>query len=236
MEAECTTSSSVGVRLSDTGLVIIRNAEFDDLSLIGGTGLGWFSSTRYAEKIRGPVITTPALAGYVPSQYGCAMAEDAETAFWELHRQLLYEGFFGNHLNEIGEQVWIHETAVVGKDGFEVHDGKLIPHGGYVRLGDFVTIGANTCVDRSLWKEPTFIGERTNVDNLVHIAHNVQIGKRCRIVAGTVIGGSTIIGDDVFVGIGAHIRPGVTIGDGAFIGMSVTVLKDVAPGERITIG
>lgn len=190
---------------------------------------------KYAERVKGPVITTLDIVRHIPMLYGVALASDPETAFWALHVKLMADGFFPQTgVVLTGNDTYIHPTAVIGKDGFEHHRNQQIPHAGWVRIGDRVTIGANTCVDRSLWKEPTSIGDDTHIDNLVHVAHNVVIGARCRVVAGTVLGGSAVLGDDVFVGIGARIRPGVHIGDGAFIGMSVTVLDDVAPGARLT--
>ena len=220
--------------LSDTGLTLVRNAEFADLGLLGTQGLGYLLDHKYVEKVKGPVISTPAAAGYVPWEFGCALADDPESAFWDLHEQLVKEGFYPRRQDEAGDGTKIDLTAAIGRQGFEVHNHRRITHAGWVKIGDRCTVGAHTAIDRSLWKEPTSIGDDTHIDNLVHVAHNVQIGSRCMIVAGTVIGGSVFIGNDVFIGIGARIRPGVRIGDGAFIGMSVTVLKDVAAGERLT--
>lgn len=222
------------MKLSDTGLTLLRNADFDDLGLLGTTGLGYLLDRKYVDKVKGPVISTPAAAGYVPWEFGLATADDPESGFWDLHERLVKKGFYPRHSSEAGTGTTIHPTAAIGQDGFEIHNHRRITHAGWVKIGDRCTIGAHTAVDKSLWKEPTSIGDDTHIDNLVHVAHNVQIGQRCMIVAGTVIGGSAIIGDDVFIGIGAHLRPGVHVGDGAFIGMSVTVLKDVPAGARVT--
>lgn len=223
------------MRLSETRLAVITDADFDDLGLLpNGRGtLGYLSDVRFLSKVGGPVITSVYDGPGYP--LGAAWAQHPEDEFWGLHERLILLGFYPKCDTEVGEGTTVHHTAVIGKEGFEIHNGRLIPHAGYVRIGDRVTIGAQTCVDRSLWKQPTSIGDDTHLDNLVHCAHNVQIGKRCMIVAGSVIGGSAVIGDDVFIGIGARIRPGVHIGNGAFIGMSVNVLRDVAPGERLVI-
>ena len=126
--------------------------------------------------------------------------------------------------------------VVIGANGFgDVWDGeKLIPfpHHGGVKIGLDTRIGCNTCIDRaSLAGEFTEIGDGTKIDNLVHIAHNVKIGKHCLIIAGAVIGGSAIIGDRVYIGMGALIKNKVKIGDDATIGMGAVVLKDVPAGE-----
>lgn len=223
------------MRLSDTGLTVLHEGEFDDLGLLGTTGLGYLVDAKYASRVKGPVITTLAIARAANLSQGVIVTDDPESTFWALHVRLMADGFFPKTgVVMQGHDTRIHPSAVIGKDGFEHHQNQQIPHAGWVRIGDNVTIGAQTCVDKSLWKEPTSIGHDSHIDNLVHVAHNVAIGRRCRVVAGTVIGGSVRIGDDVFIGIGARIRPGVTIGDGAFIGMSVTVLADVEPGARLT--
>ena len=111
-------------------------------------------------------------------------------------------------------------------------DGSLVsfPHYGGVIIGENVDIGKHVAIDRGYLGD-TVIGDGTKVDNLVHIAHNVVIGKDTMIVAGTIIGGSVSIGNRCFIGIGAMIKNGVSIGDDATIGMGSVVLKDVPPGE-----
>lgn len=226
------------MRLVETGLTVLRDGEFDDLGLIGTTGLGYLADAKYASKVNGPVITTQAIARDACLLHGVIVAEDPETAFWDLHERLAASGTFYDWSNDVYPVVLRPETviqpsAVLGGRGFEVHNHKRVTHAGYVCIGERVSIGANSCVDRSIWKKPTSIGEDTHIDNLVHVAHNVQIGKRCFIAAGAIFAGSAVVGDDVFVGIGALVRPGVHIGDGAFIGMGVRVMRDVAVGERL---
>lgn len=228
------------MRLSDTGLTVLRDGDFDDLGLLGTTGLGYLADAKFAPKVKGPVITTQTIARDAVLTQGVIVAADPETAFWDLHERLFASGTFYDWSNDVYPVVLRTETviqpsAVLGGPGFEVHSHKRITHAGYVCIGDRVTIGANSCVDRSVWKKPTFIDEDTHIDNMVHVAHNVQIGKRCFIAAGAIFAGSSVVGDDVFVGIGALVRPGVHIGDGAFIGMGVRVMRDVAAGERLVI-
>lgn len=136
----------------------------------------------------------------------------------------------------IGNDCVIHAGAVIGADGFGyVRDGEngyvKFPQIGTVVIEDNVEIGANTCVDRGALGE-TRIGEGTKIDNLVQIAHNVQIGKRVVIAAQTGISGSTIIEDDCViggqVGMGDHAR----VLSGAVIGSQAGIL----PGKIVRAG
>jgi UDP-3-O-[3-hydroxymyristoyl] glucosamine N-acyltransferase len=137
---------------------------------------------------------------------------------------------------EIGRNCVVHAGAVIGADGFgyvadEKGEYHQFPQVGTVVIGDGVEIGANTCIDRGALGE-TRIGEGTKIDNLVQIAHNVQIGKRVVIAAQTGISGSTVIEDDCViggqVGMGDHAR----VQSGAVIGSQAGVLpgKIVRPG------
>jgi UDP-3-O-[3-hydroxymyristoyl] glucosamine N-acyltransferase len=136
---------------------------------------------------------------------------------------------------QIGENVTIHAGAVIGADGFGFvnHQGKYLkfPQIGRVIIGNEVEIGANTCIDRGALGV-TRIGDGTKIDNLVQIAHNVEIGRNVVIAAQTGISGSTVIEDDCViggqVGMGDHAR----VLSGAVIGSQAGVLprKIVRPG------
>jgi UDP-3-O-[3-hydroxymyristoyl] glucosamine N-acyltransferase len=135
----------------------------------------------------------------------------------------------------IGNNVVLHAGVVIGADGFGfVRDSERyvkFPQIGTVVIEDDVEIGANSCVDRGALGI-TFIGEGTKIDNLVQIAHNVQIGKRVVIAAQTGISGSTVIEDDCViggqVGFGDHAR----VLSGAIIGSQAGVL----PGKIVRAG
>src|SRR5262245_48645582 len=103
---------------------------------------------------------------------------------------------------------------------------KRRPHLKSVEIGKNVEIGSFTVVHRGRWRD-TKIGEGTKIDSLVHVAHNVVIGKHCLIVAGTVIGGSCTIGDECFIGENCSIKQGVTIASNVTIGMASNVRHDI---------
>jgi len=121
----------------------------------------------------------------------------------------------------IGNDVVLHSGVVIGADGFgyvadENGEHVKFPQIGSVVIEDSVEIGANSCVDRGSLGE-TRIGAGTKIDNLVQIAHNVQIGKNCIIVALSGISGSSVLEDNVVlagqVGIADHVllKRGVVI-------------------------
>lgn len=142
---------------------------------------------------------------------------------------------YGN--TNIGRNVIIDSFTVIASDGFgfeKNEDGKWekFPHIGSVEINDDVEIGANVCIDRGTI-ESTVIGAGTKIDNLVHVAHNVKIGKNCMIVAHSLLGGSSTLGDCVYVSMSAVIRDGIKIGTKATIGMGSVVTKDVVNGVTV---
>jgi UDP-3-O-[3-hydroxymyristoyl] glucosamine N-acyltransferase len=134
--------------------------------------------------------------------------------------------------SQIGKYVVLHSGAIIGADGFGFVkiDGRheKIPQIGNVILEDFVDIGANTTIDRARFAS-TIIGQGTKIDNLVQIAHNVQIGKNCIIIAQTGIAGSTVIGDNVTIGGQVGIAGHLHIADGTQICAQSGVTKNTEP-------
>jgi UDP-3-O-[3-hydroxymyristoyl] glucosamine N-acyltransferase len=136
----------------------------------------------------------------------------------------------------VGNRVVIHAGAVIGADGFGfVKDGSAqikFPQVGKVMIEDDVEIGANTCIDRGSL-EATIIRRGVKLDNLIQVAHNVQIGEHTVIAAQTGISGSSSLGAECLiggqVGIGEHAR----IDDHAIIGGQGGVLngKHIRGGE-----
>lgn len=136
---------------------------------------------------------------------------------------------------KIGMNCIIHAGAVIGCDGFGYERDRLEPikiaQLGGVIIGHGVEIGANACIDRGSLRD-TIIGNSVKIDNLVHIAHNVEIGDGTLIVAGAVIAGGVSIGRNVWIAP-CYIKENVRIGDGSVIGMGSVVLKDVPAGSTV---
>lgn len=130
----------------------------------------------------------------------------------------------------IGKNVIIDSGAVIGAAGFGfVRDKDGVPHRfpqlGGVIIGDDVEIGANTCIDRGAL-ENTIIHKGVKIDNLVQIAHNVEIGKHTYIMGQTAIAGSVKIGSKCWVAP-SYIINKIAIGDNVTIGFGAVVLKSV---------
>ena len=138
----------------------------------------------------------------------------------------------------LGANIYIGHNCSIGLRGFGYErDEDLtpinIPHTGKVIIGDNVSIGSNTCIDRGTISD-TIIGNNTKIDNLCHIAHNVIIGNNVLIVAGAILCGSCIIEDNVWIGPGAIISNKITIGEGSYISLGSVVTKNVEPGSKVT--
>ncbi len=138
---------------------------------------------------------------------------------------------------QLGDRCIIHSGARLGADGFgfAYSDGahRKIPQVGGCRIGDDVEIGANTTIDRGSLGD-TLVGSGTKIDNLVHLGHNVQVGRDVIIVAQTGISGSTTIGDGAVLGGQVGIAGHLTVGAGARVGAQAGVIGDVAPGETVS--
>ena len=154
------------------------------------------------------------------------------------HNVLIYPLVSIRNDVEIGHKVIIHSGTVIGSDGFgfaPTGDGKnfKIPQLGKVIIADEVEIGANVTIDRATMGA-TKIGQGTKIDNLVQIAHNVEIGENCLIVAQVGISGSTKIGNNVVVAGQAGIVGHISIGDKAKIGGKAGVTRPVKTGEVVS--
>jgi UDP-3-O-[3-hydroxymyristoyl] glucosamine N-acyltransferase len=133
----------------------------------------------------------------------------------------------------VGRRVVIHAGAVLGADGFgyvQGPDGRhhKIPQVGGVRVEDEVEIGANVCIDRATLGE-TVIRRGAKIDNLVHIAHNVEVGEDNLLLAQVGISGSCRLGKGVTLAGQVGLIDHVDIGDGATVIAQSGVAKDVAP-------
>jgi UDP-3-O-[3-hydroxymyristoyl] glucosamine N-acyltransferase len=138
---------------------------------------------------------------------------------------------------KIGRNVILKPGCVIGSAGFGF---EKTPNGSYLHfpqlasvvIEDDVSIGANTCVDRGTLID-TRIQRGTKIDNLVHIAHNVNIGSNCVIICQTCVAGSVTIGEGSWIAPGVTIRDGVKIGKNVLIGMGAVVTNDVPDDDKV---
>jgi UDP-3-O-[3-hydroxymyristoyl] glucosamine N-acyltransferase len=138
----------------------------------------------------------------------------------------------------LGERCVVQSGCVLGADGFGYAtdvDGvhHRVPQRGGLTIGNDVDIGANVTIDRGSAGD-TVIGDGCKIDNLVHIAHNVRIGRNAMIVAQVGIAGSTVIGDGAVLGGQAGVIGHARIGDRARIGAQAGVIGDVAAGMEVS--
>jgi UDP-3-O-[3-hydroxymyristoyl] glucosamine N-acyltransferase len=131
----------------------------------------------------------------------------------------------------IKNNVIIGSNNVIGSVGFgyekdEKGDYVFIPHIGNVIIEDFVEIGNCTTIDRAVMGS-TILRKNVKVDNLVHIAHGVDIGENSLIIANAMIGGSTKIGKNVWVAPSSSLINKIEIEDNAVIGLGAVVVKSV---------
>jgi len=130
----------------------------------------------------------------------------------------------------IGNRVRIQAGAVLGSQGFgyaRKPDGSylLFPQQGALVIEDDVEIGANTTIDRGALGE-TRIGAGTKIDNLVHIGHNVRIGRNVIIAAQTGISGSSVVEDGAILGGQVGMGERATVGPGVILGGGAGVLSN----------
>ena len=148
----------------------------------------------------------------------------------------LFPGVVVRERVTIGARVIIHAGSVLGSDGFGYRwDGSRhvkIPQIGSVVIEDDVEIGSCVCIDRAK-VGVTRVGRGTKIDNLVQIAHNVQIGPHCIIVAECGIAGSTTLGAGVVLAGASAVRDHLNIGAGAIVSAVSGVSDDVEPGGHV---
>lgn len=137
----------------------------------------------------------------------------------------------------IGNDCSIGSNNTIGGVGFgyelnEENEYELMPHIGNVILKDKVEIGNNVCIDRAVLGS-TLLEENVKVDNLVHIAHGVKIGKNSLIIANAMIAGSVEIGANVWISPSASIRQKLSIEDNALVGLGSVVVKNVSTNSVV---
>ncbi len=151
-------------------------------------------------------------------------------------KTILYPGTVIVSGCRIGCNCRIGPCTVIGSVGFGYYfaEGRhnQIPHIGTVEIGDEVDIGACSCVDRGKFGA-TRIGDGTKIDNLVQVAHNVQIGRGCILAGQAGIGGSTVVGDYTAFGGRAGALDNTTVGTGVKVATGSITFKDVPDGTKV---
>jgi len=150
---------------------------------------------------------------------------------------LIYPGVVIKHDCEIGDRVILHPGVVIGGDGFGYEwDGEKhlkIPHLGRVIIEDDVEIGANSTVDRATLGE-TRIARGTKIDNLVMVAHNVQIGEKVLIAAQSGVAGSSVVEDLAVLGGQSGVVDHTRVRRGTRVAARGGVVSEVGPDQMVS--
>ena len=174
-----------------------------------------------ATVLPGAVIMADAVIGAHCVVYPCAVIEP--------HAQIgegtvIYPCAVIGRRCVVGERGVIHSGTVIGADGFGFYDDESgrhkIPQIGHVILGNDVEVGASCTIDRATI-ETTVVGDRTKIDDQVHIGHNCQIGRDVYIAGNSTLGGSVVVGDRSRISGGVVVRDHVRLAPGtAIMGMT----------------
>ncbi len=139
----------------------------------------------------------------------------------------------------IGDRVFIHAGARLGTDGYGYYTdveglNQKVEHYGGIVIGADSEIGANTCIDRGTLDD-TVIGCNVKIDNLCHIAHNVNIEDNSMVIALSLLGGSSHLKKNSYIAPGVMVINQATVGKDAYVGMGAVVVKDV-PDNKLVAG
>lgn len=151
---------------------------------------------------------------------------------------VIHAGVIVHENTYIGRNCVIRSNTVVGSDGFEYKrfdsNLKYITHGGGVFIDNEVQIHSNCTIDQGLFGEPTRIGRNTCIDNLVHVAHGVDIGAGCIIAAGVVFAAAVVVGDASRIDPNSTIAHEVVLGERCYVTMGSVVASDVPAGAKVS--
>ncbi|MDL2224092.1 UDP-3-O-(3-hydroxymyristoyl)glucosamine N-acyltransferase [Bacteroidales bacterium OttesenSCG-928-M06] len=149
---------------------------------------------------------------------------------------IIYPGVNVYENCQVGKNCIIHAGVVIGSDGFgfakEGDIYKKIPQLGNVVIEDDVEIGANTTIDRAVMGS-TIIKKGVKLDNLIQVAHNVEIGENTAMAAQVGISGSTKIGQNCILGGQAGLGGHIKIGDNVSIGAQAGIISNIESGRSI---
>jgi UDP-3-O-[3-hydroxymyristoyl] glucosamine N-acyltransferase len=137
----------------------------------------------------------------------------------------------------IGRNVVVRSGAVLGTDGFGYEQNEAgawehLPHTGGVVIEDDVEIGANVTVAKGTMGN-TVLRRGAKLDNLVHVAHNVDVGPDTLVIATAHLSGGAKIGARTWIAPGAAITDNIKVGDDVFVGLGSVVMKDVPDGAKV---
>jgi UDP-3-O-[3-hydroxymyristoyl] glucosamine N-acyltransferase len=153
---------------------------------------------------------------------------------------VIFAGVKIYHDSQVGSDCTLHAGCVIGADGFgfapnSENNYKKVPQIGNVILEDNVEVGANTTIDRATLGS-TIIRKGSKLDNLVQIAHNVEVGENCVLAGGAFIAGSTKVGNNVMMGGQAGIIGHLKIADGVKIAGQSGVAQNVKEEGKVVQG
>lgn len=134
----------------------------------------------------------------------------------------------------IDDNTYIGCNTTIGSEGFQsLIEGDSLPmhitHVGRCHICEDVYIGDNTCICNSLFEGETYIGRGAQIDNLVHVAHNLYIGAGAIVTAHVILCGSSRIEEDAWLGPNSSVLNGVVVGKGAKVGLASVVTRNVLP-------
>jgi UDP-3-O-[3-hydroxymyristoyl] glucosamine N-acyltransferase len=164
---------------------------------------------------------------HVVIEAGCSIGDNVVIG----HNTVLKKG------TQIHSNVQIGSNNVIGGVGFGYEhrdDGawELIPHIGNVVIEEGVEIGNCTCIDKAVLGS-TILRKNCKIDNLVHIAHGVEIGENALVIAHAMVAGSVHIGKNSWIAPGALIINQVSVGENTTVGLGAVVIKDVADNQTV---
>lgn len=138
----------------------------------------------------------------------------------------------------IGNDCFISSNVIIGCDGFQLIKNlnginSLISHAGGVQISKNVFLGNNSVVSKGLFRENTFIGKNTKIDNFVHISHNCIIGNNCVITGGSVLSGSVRLDDGVWLGPNSTVLNKVICGENSIVGIGSVVLNNIESNSKV---
>ncbi len=236
------------MRLSDYGQYfdsVVRDGSFQQLNKINKrmspNSLVYITQVMDIPINVSCIITTPEIFALISFSGGVALSKNPKKSFFEIHK--IYIDTLTQKIGHntvitdsvfISDGVTIGHNCTIGGTGFEIFEGEEIPHHGCVIIKEGAIIQNNVCVDKGLAPDtPTIIGKKVAIDNLVHIAHGVQIGEYTKIAAGSKISGNVTIGKNVWIGPDVTISNNITIGDNACVGIGSLILHDIPDNIKV---